>query len=322
MENRSSRRRILQSGAAIALGSAILAGCDRGGGNGAPSAGSPTPTPTLTPTPTPTPTPASPAIGTQAERDLMNFALNILYLEAQFYSYAVTGQGLPAGALTGTGTAGAASGGRQNTFESSGIAERFREINYDTAGQVTLFRELLGNEAIAQPTIDLAVNAGPFGVIGRSISDSALDPYANDLSLLLAAFYLIEPSLTVLKRAAWQITTKQLADAVTAVVAAKAGHAGMIRLQLIKANFAILNHVQIAHCVMRMSDLRERLGETVDVDESLSKSGVGTVFSPASDAGYFPERTPAQARPIYLLAAPTIDRGGFFPNGMNGNLAR
>jgi hypothetical protein len=74
---------------------------------------------------------------------------------------------------------------------------------------------------------------------------------------------------------------------------------------------------------MRMSDLRENLapGDS-DLDQGLYVNGFGVSFMPSSPAGYLPERTPAQTRPIFYLAAPSVDRGGFFPNGMNGSLAR
>ena len=47
---------------------------------------------------------------------MLNFALNLEYLEAQFYSFAATGAGLPASMLTGTGTQGAVTGGAMVNF--------------------------------------------------------------------------------------------------------------------------------------------------------------------------------------------------------------
>lgn len=58
-----------------------------------------------------------------SDGDVLNFALNLEYLEAQFYLFAATGAGLPASSLTGTGTAGAATGGRQVTFTDPVVAQ-------------------------------------------------------------------------------------------------------------------------------------------------------------------------------------------------------
>jgi hypothetical protein len=316
-----SRRQLLQGTAAVTLGAAFLAGCDSASGDGGIS--SPAPLPTPSPTPTPTPTPATPLIGTQAERDMLNFALNLFYLEGELLSFAVTGQALDAASISGTGTAGAATGGRGLTFTIGAIAERYREMLYDTLACITLLRELLGADTIAQPTINVGVAGGPFGVLGRRVSDGDLDPYASEMGLQLGHFYILDPLVALLKRLSWQMTTPELANGIAAICTTKAGHSGMVRLAIQRGGQGRLNNVQVLLWTIRLSDLRESLNNTgSDLDQGVYVEGQGVSLLVSSPAGYMPERTPAQTRPLFYLAVATADRGGFFPNGMNGTLAR
>ena len=69
---------------------------------------------------------------TVADSDILNFALNLEYLEAEYYLRAFTGQGLGSADITGLGTQGAVTGGSQVPFKSAAIqayAQRLTSTN-------------------------------------------------------------------------------------------------------------------------------------------------------------------------------------------------
>ena len=123
-----------RSGAAAAV--AVVAGCG----------GSSTPAPT--PTPTPTPTPAPVILG---DADYLNFALNLEYLEAEFYLRAATGSGLSA---TDTGNATTTVVVPSTTMV-PGLTTAQQNYIYEIAqnelDHVRFLRSALGSAAVSRP---------------------------------------------------------------------------------------------------------------------------------------------------------------------------
>ena len=88
------------------------------------------------------------------DTDILNFALNLEYLEAEFYLRAATGSGL-ASADAGS-SPGAVTGGAMVTGPLSSAQQNIiNEIAFDEQQHVRFLRSALGSSAVARPAIDL-----------------------------------------------------------------------------------------------------------------------------------------------------------------------
>ena len=112
------------------------------------------------PNPHPTPTPAPVVLG---DSDYLNFALNLEYLEAEFYLRAATGSGLSA---TDTGNA-TTTVVVPSTTMIPGLTTAQQNYIYEIAqnelDHVRFLRSALGTAAVSRPNIDLmnSFNAPP-----------------------------------------------------------------------------------------------------------------------------------------------------------------
>lgn len=130
------------------------------------------------------------------DADVLNFALNLEYLEAEFYSYATSGQGLSSTLFTGTGTQGATTGGAAVSFDSTTPTEAVAtEIALDELNHVKFLRGALGSAAVAKPAINLAA-LGAMGAqaafveLARAFEDTGVTAYAGAAPLLQNKTYL------------------------------------------------------------------------------------------------------------------------------------
>jgi len=316
-KRREDRRQFLKvagNATALVAGASFLAACEDK--NDYPAV------PVQTPTPTPTATTANPSEG-----DVLNFALNLEYLEAQFYSYAAFGTGLAAAQLTGTGTQGAVTGGRLVTFTDPLVAAYAREIARDEAAHVAFLRRSIGATAVAQPAIDIGATAtGAFSSAARAAglitgASSTFDPYANDENFLLAAFLFEDVGVTAYKGGVRFLTTPAFLEAAAGIHAAEAYHAGLVRTVLYRKGLSTASLLTSAD---RISDARDSLDGTSDLDQGISPTGTGASIKsnivPTDSSGIAFTRTPGQVLNVVYLTARASRTGGFFPAGVNGNL--
>lgn len=155
-----------------------------------------------------------------AESDVLNFALNLEYLEAEFYLFATTGAGLAA-ADTGAAT-GATTGGAMTAFTDTGLRDIAREITTDELAHVRFLRSALGAAAVPKPAINLAAlgdfsNDTKFLTLARAFEDTGVSAYAGAATLLTG---------TNLQAAAQILGTEAL-------------HTGNLRLKVIQAGLVV-----------------------------------------------------------------------------------
>lgn len=247
--------------------------------------------------------------------DVLNFALNLEFLESIFYSHAVTGS------LTGAGLTTALLGGTptiQNAppakiaFANSIIADLVAEICFDEVSHVKDLVAVLGGAAVTCPTINLGalgtVNSSNVLTAGRLFEDVGVSAYAG------AAQYLSGQNLTYAAQ----------------ILAVEGMHAASLRLAAIQVGTAAGGGPV---------GTTTKLPDGLDIPPADPGSGVVTAGPSPTSGGFFATTTPSNSvfesstpglaytrttsqvlAIVYANTTAGTTAGGFFPNGVNGNI--
>ena len=163
-----SRRRFLAGAGALTTGT-LIAGC---------AGGDTLPLPT-----TPTNTTSTPATGL-TDADYLNFALNLEYLEAEFYLRAATGAGLGIGDTSNQTSL--TTGGSQVPNLTTLQKAYIYEIAQNELDHVRFLRSALGGAAVAAPMIDLTAS---FNALATAAGlGSSFNPFSSYNNYLIGAF--------------------------------------------------------------------------------------------------------------------------------------
>jgi hypothetical protein len=258
---------------------------------------------------------AAGADGAISDSAILNFALNLEYLEAEFYSYATTGHGLPSSLTHGRGNHGEVIGGQKVPFRSKFIRECAEEIARDEHEHVAFLRSALGSAKVARPKINIKYSftqaARAAGLVGPK---QAFDPYANENNFLLGAYIFEDVGVTAYKGAAPLISNKTYLGAAAGILAVEAYHAANVRTLLFERGLCFdTNKISAAR-----NFLDSRSGAP-HRDQGTIRHGKATIV-PADKNGLAFSRTPGQVLNIVYLTPKVAKHGGFFPAGVNGAL--
>ena len=222
------------------------------------------------------------------DADILNFALNLEYLEAEFYTAATQGKSIDQVGLgiTGSGTQGDVTGGKQVTFSDNATSDIANQIAADERAHVTLIRGALtaaGATQVSRPAIKLdALGIG----------------FANQTEFLTLARAFEDVGVTAYAGAAPLITDKMILGVSARIAEVESEHAAGVR-----------------QLVARLGVPTQQL-DGVDVLPPPS----GTKYFSVDDNGLTQVRTPGQVLFLVYGNAANATKGGFFPNGVNGSI--
>ncbi len=227
--------------------------------------------------------------------DVLQFALNLEYLEAEFYTIATAGTTIDKMGIgiTGSGNAGATTTayGKVNFANNLVLSSASAlDIADDERNHVTILRSAIsgaGTMPIAKPPINLDAldpkgaslkNEATFLVLARIFEDIGVTAYAGGSTFLAGSPYLLTAAR---------------------ILAVEGMHASNIRLQIARLSiptFAL---------------------DAVDVPPPPSGTNF---FATNLTTGLAAYRTPGQVLFLAYGQQANVTSGGFFPEGVNGNL--
>ena len=226
----------------------------------------------------------------------MNLALNLEYLEAEFYTHVTTGKSITSfgiginGRANGANptTGGTTVGGKKVNFseDEAFLHDIAAQIGADERAHVVLLRGALGSSAVAMPNIDL-------GALGFG--------FDNHSDFLRAARILEDIGVTAYSGAAGLLKTPDLLTAAACLLGAEAEHAAAIRTQIAR--------------------LKIPTTALDDVDLVPPPSGEARqVLSIKVSDGLIAARTAGQVLYLAFGGKAGARQGGFFPTGLNGTI--
>jgi hypothetical protein len=324
--NKALSRRNFLAGAGAVAATATLAGCSNGNVT----------------------TPTTTSNGLYTDADVLNFALNLEYLEAEFYLRAATGSGLQASDTTagsaspyqtvGSVTVGYAAQVPVTATSPSNQQQILNEIAYEEQQHVRFLRSALGTAAIPRPAIDLSF-FGPLAVAAGiyTSAQAAFNPFASFDAFLIGAFIFEDVGVTAYSGAAPLISaagvTAGYLTAAAGILAVEAYHAGYIRTSITGRGITNGSNTYIA-----IANQVAALRATLTVGNSAAPSSTGSVetnlvlptstVTPSAIVAADPTNAVGFARTVnqvhhIVYGSPTVGvkSGGFFPSGTNSIFA-
>jgi len=282
------------------------------------------------------------------DNDILNFALNLEYLEAQFYTLAVFGvtidklpTPIPISVNGGTGGKVTLSPTFSKvTFAMPNVAAYAMETAIEEGKHVTFLQGALNSSAVSMPDIDLYNSFNTLA--GAAGIGAAFNPFDNDADFLVGAYIFEDVGVTAYHGAAPLISDKKnILPAAVGIHAVEAYHAGLIRTTINAIDTSNKN-TALSSLTQKISAARSSLANpkgattTTYAGTMADDIGVETIqvdLTGAAGSGAFTSSTIVDCdsnslgfgrSTTQILAIVTggsaNNQGVFFPGGLNGTI--
>ena len=257
-----------------------------------------------------------PPAGIALDVTILNFALNLEYLEAEYYTLAEQGKTIDQVGIgiDGRGTPGVTTfkDNPKVPFAIPTIQQYATEIALDERNHVTFLRTALaaaGQTPVAKPAINLR-EAFDTAAQAAGIADS-FNPFADDISFVLGAFIFEDVGVTAYHGAAPLITTKAYLSAAAGILAVEAYHAGEVRATILArgGDFGI-------SAANKISALRASLSNEDAFDQGVTNADGSANVVPTDANSIVGNRGVRKVLNVVYGSRKTTS-GLFFPNGVN-----
>ncbi len=269
------------------------------------------------------PQPTVPTATAVSDVDVLNFALNLEYLEAEYYLRAVTGAGIPAAdQLSGAGAVTVKSGSKV-TFSSTYTAQLAAELAQTELQHVRILQaavKLVSGTPVSAPAIDLQ---NSFNAVASAAGlGSSFDPYASEINFFIGAAVFEDVGVTAYTGAASLISNATILSAAAGIQAAEAYHAATARAIIAGSVMATGSSTALNQFVA-IQGVRAALGggnETTLSPGSATTASTIVAADSTNSLGY--ARTVDQVLHIVYGTGggAGLAKGGFFPSGLNGTV--
>lgn len=253
-----------------------------------------------------------------SDNDILNFALNLEFLEAQFYTLATIGTTIDQAGLSIKGGGGSAGGtvtvkpNPKVPFTTPLLQQFAMEVAMDEQNHVKFLQSALGNNAIAMPNIDLM---NSFNALASAAGLGAtFDPFANETNFLIGAFIFEDVGVTAYQGAAGLLSSKTYLDKAVGIHNVEAYHAASIRTRIFQSGTTAQTISQA------IATTRAKLDGTNNDDVGVGVNGSASTIVDCDSNGMTFARSTTQVLSIVYGGGGPGKGGAFFPSALNGTI--